>query len=53
MTDVNVRVPVSCLLEFMNDALLKMGVPRDDAKIVAEILLAADLCGVRSTAWRT
>jgi L-2-hydroxycarboxylate dehydrogenase (NAD+) len=48
MADVNVLVPVPRLLEFMNDALLKMGVPRDDAKIVAEVLLAADLCGVRS-----
>jgi L-2-hydroxycarboxylate dehydrogenase (NAD+) len=44
----SVYVPVGALTRFMIDALVKMGVPRDDARIVAEILLAADLCGVRS-----
>jgi L-2-hydroxycarboxylate dehydrogenase (NAD+) len=47
-SDASVYVPVGKLTDFMIDALVKMGVPRDDARIVAEILLAADLCGVRS-----
>jgi LDH2 family malate/lactate/ureidoglycolate dehydrogenase len=47
-TDASVSVPVGTLTSFMIEALVKMGVPQDDARIVAEILLAADLCGVRS-----
>ena len=47
-TDASVYVPVGRLTDFMIDALVEMGVPPDDARIVAEILLAADLCGVRS-----
>ena len=47
-TDASVYVPVETLRNFMIDALVKMGVPQDDARIVAEILLASDLCGVRS-----
>ncbi len=43
-----VYVPVEKLTEFMIDALLKMGVPRADAEIVADVLLASDLYGVRS-----
>jgi L-2-hydroxycarboxylate dehydrogenase (NAD+) len=46
--EANVRVPVPKLTSFMIDALLRMGVPAKDAEIIAEILLAADLCGVRS-----
>jgi LDH2 family malate/lactate/ureidoglycolate dehydrogenase len=48
MADVNVHVPVDRLTNFMIDALMKMEVPRKDAEIVAEVLLAADLVGVRS-----
>lgn len=48
MADASVYVPVDRLTDFMVDALIKMGLPRDDADIVAEVLLAADLCGVRS-----
>jgi L-2-hydroxycarboxylate dehydrogenase (NAD+) len=47
-TDASVYVPVQTLTEFMIDALLKMGVPHEDAGIVAEILLASDLCGISS-----
>jgi L-2-hydroxycarboxylate dehydrogenase (NAD+) len=46
--DASVYVPAGRLTDFMIDALVKMGVPPDDARVVAEILLAADLCGVRS-----
>jgi L-2-hydroxycarboxylate dehydrogenase (NAD+) len=48
MVDESVYVPVQKLTDFMINALLKMGVPRADAEIVAEVLLASDLCGVRS-----
>jgi LDH2 family malate/lactate/ureidoglycolate dehydrogenase len=43
-----VYVPVKKLTDFMVDVLLKMGVPRADAAIVADVLLASDLYGVRS-----
>ena len=43
-----VYVPVKKLTEFMIDALLEMGVPRTDAEIIADVLLASDLYGVRS-----
>ena len=45
---VAVYVPVDRLTDFMIDALIKMGVPRADAGISADVLLAADLKGVRS-----
>jgi L-2-hydroxycarboxylate dehydrogenase (NAD+) len=48
MAEESVYVPVQKLTEFMIDALLKMGVPRADAEIVAEVLLSSDLCGVPS-----
>lgn len=41
----SVVVPVKTLTEFMIDALLKMGIPREDAGIVTEVLLASDLNG--------
>jgi L-2-hydroxycarboxylate dehydrogenase (NAD+) len=43
-----VYVPVKCLTEFTIDALLKMGVPANDAIIIADALLSSDLYGVRS-----
>jgi LDH2 family malate/lactate/ureidoglycolate dehydrogenase len=46
--EASVYVPVGTLTRFMIEALVRMGVPHDDASVVAEILLAADLCGVRS-----
>jgi L-2-hydroxycarboxylate dehydrogenase (NAD+) len=46
--DASVYVPVERLTHFAIEALVRMGVPEDDARIVAEILLASDLCGVRS-----
>ena len=48
MADAYVYVPANRLMDFAIDALAAMGVPRADAKIVAEVLLAADLYGVRS-----
>jgi L-2-hydroxycarboxylate dehydrogenase (NAD+) len=43
-----VYVPTHKLTSFMIEALLKMGVPRPDAEIAADVLLASDLYGVRS-----
>jgi L-2-hydroxycarboxylate dehydrogenase (NAD+) len=48
MADPYVYVPAYRLMGFAIDALAAMGVPRADAKIVADVLLAADLFGVRS-----
>jgi L-2-hydroxycarboxylate dehydrogenase (NAD+) len=48
MTDADVYVPLNQLTDFMIRALLKMGVPEADAKIVAEVLIASDLYGVQS-----
>jgi L-2-hydroxycarboxylate dehydrogenase (NAD+) len=48
MADLAVYVPVNRITAFTIDALLKMGVPQEDAEIIADVLLAADLYGVRS-----
>jgi L-2-hydroxycarboxylate dehydrogenase (NAD+) len=48
MADTYVYVPAYRLMDFAIDALTAMGVPRADAKIIADVLLAADLYGVRS-----
>jgi LDH2 family malate/lactate/ureidoglycolate dehydrogenase len=43
-----VYVPAKKLADFMIEAFLKMGTPRADAEIAADVLLASDLYGVRS-----
>lgn len=48
MSEGSVYLPVKKATAFMLDALSKMGVPQDDARIVADALLASDLRGVRS-----
>lgn len=48
MSEKNMRVPVKDLVEFMLIALEKMGVPPDDARIIADVLITSDLWGVRS-----
>jgi L-2-hydroxycarboxylate dehydrogenase (NAD+) len=48
MAEQNVHVPVDKLVQFMVAALEKMGVPGDDAKIIADVLVTSDLWGVRS-----
>lgn len=45
---VAVYVPVNKVMEFTVNVLLTMGVPREDAEITADVLLAADLYGTRS-----
>ena len=48
MSELNVHVPVKQLVDFMIAALLKMGVPQEDARIIADVLVTSDLWGVRS-----
>jgi len=48
MAEKNIYVPVENLTNFMIDALIAMGVPGDDAKIVADVLITADRWGIRS-----
>ena len=48
MSEQSVRVPVKDLVEFMIVALHKMGVPPEDARIIADVLITSDLWGVRS-----
>jgi L-2-hydroxycarboxylate dehydrogenase (NAD+) len=48
MAEQNVLVPVERVREFSTEILVRMGVPRDDARITTEILVAADLWGIQS-----
>jgi len=48
MAAKNVYVPVETLVPFMNEALIGMGIPPEDAKIVADVMIQADLWGIRS-----
>lgn len=48
MSEQNVKVPVNVLVDFMLEALSKMGTPPDDARIIADVLITSDLWGVRS-----
>jgi L-2-hydroxycarboxylate dehydrogenase (NAD+) len=48
MSERNVHVPVKKLVDFMVAALFKMGVPQEDASIIADVLVTSDLWGVRS-----
>lgn len=41
-------LPVSLVKEFMNDVLVGMGVPKEDALICRDILIASDLKGIDS-----
>jgi LDH2 family malate/lactate/ureidoglycolate dehydrogenase len=44
----DVRVPFDILESFMADVLRKIGVPEDDARICAEVLITADKRGIHS-----
>jgi L-2-hydroxycarboxylate dehydrogenase (NAD+) len=48
MSEHSIFVPVQKLVDFSMDALAAMGVPRDDAKIIADVLITSDLWGIRS-----
>ncbi len=43
-----VRIPASVLLSFVESVLVKLGVPEEDAHVVADNLVMADLRGVES-----
>lgn len=48
MTQQIVRLPVDRLVDFTIDCLRAMGVPAEDAPIIAEVLVTADLWGIPS-----
>jgi L-2-hydroxycarboxylate dehydrogenase (NAD+) len=48
VSENNIHVPVDKLVAFMVDALIKMGVPEADARIIADVLITSDEWGVRS-----
>ncbi len=48
MSDQSVKVPVNTLVDFMLEALDGMGVPEEDARIIADVIITSDFFGVRS-----
>lgn len=48
MTEKTERIPPDVLKSFCTQALEKLGVPKEDATITAEVLVAADLRGIDS-----
>ncbi|MBU0492425.1 MAG: Ldh family oxidoreductase [Chloroflexi bacterium] len=48
MTDQEVLVPVEKLERFMVDVFVALGVPKEDAAICADVLIASDLRGIES-----
>jgi LDH2 family malate/lactate/ureidoglycolate dehydrogenase len=48
MSEQSIYVPLDKLINFMVDALVAMGIPSEDAHIIADVLITADLWGVRS-----
>lgn len=48
MLNQSVYIPINSLVDFMIDALLAMGVPDEDARIISDVLVTSDLWGVRS-----
>jgi L-2-hydroxycarboxylate dehydrogenase (NAD+) len=48
MSEQSVRVPVQQLVDFMEEALKAIGIPADDAKIIADVMITSDLWGIAS-----
>jgi len=48
MSEQTVKVPVNTLIDFMLEALGAMGVPSEDAQIIADVIITSDLWGIRS-----
>jgi L-2-hydroxycarboxylate dehydrogenase (NAD+) len=48
MSQQSAYTPVNKLVDFMIDALVAMGVPDEDARIIADVLITSDLWGIRS-----
>jgi len=48
MSEQSVKVPVNILIDFMLEALNAMGIPSEDAQIIADVIITSDLWGIRS-----
>ena len=48
MSSEILHVPVGPMRRFVEDAFVKLGVPEQDARVTADVLLAADLRGIES-----
>jgi len=48
MSEQSVRVPVKKLVDFMHEALEAMGIPAEDSRIIADVLITSDLWGIAS-----
>ncbi len=48
MIQDTVHIPVDTLRKFMEEVFRKIGVPSDDAKVCADVLIASDLRGIES-----
>lgn len=48
MSEHSIFIPVQKLVDFSLDALVAMGVPPEEAKIIADVLITSDLWGIRS-----
>ena len=48
MSEQSIRVPVEDLVGFMEDTLEAMGIPADDSKIIADVVITSDLWGIAS-----
>lgn len=46
--DLATYIPVDLLERFMRDVFLRLGVPQEDARICAEVLITSDLYGIQS-----
>ena len=48
MSEENAYVPIDKLTKFTIETLLAMGVPQEDAEIITDVLITADLWGIKS-----
>ncbi len=48
MSEENAYVPIEKLTKFMVLAFMAMGIPKEDAEIIADVLITADLWGIKS-----
>ncbi len=48
MSQQSVRVPVKKLVQFIEEVLIAMEIPAEDAKIIAQVIITSDLWGVES-----
>ena len=46
--DENKLIDASTLENFMRDVFIGLGVPKEDAKIIANVLITSDLRGIES-----